>query len=266
MKKTPAIVLGLVLIMLITAGCSSAATVPTQLPAATSAPAADESAAPVEIAATPEVKPTSYKESMLPFDQLVPGERIVILQNTLNYSREGFYTAETKPVASEINYDGETISAYPMSYLLAFLKNGMADTVKVFNNDGSEQELTADEFKGLFVIVDFTSDAAPILYNPETGTKLEDFLYAITSEGEAIYSIVSGSIHNAAAVIANAGWDTDATYRYVATDKFYFPVGPEENATGEVRGTLSGAVNGSFPDLKIASGKINDLIYIEVIQ
>ena len=83
---------------------------------------------------------------------------------------------------------------------------------------------------------------------------------------EAVYSVVSGSIHNAAEIIANVGWDADATYRYMATDKFYIPVGPEERATGEIRGTLSGAVNGSFPELKIAGGKINDVIYIEAME
>ena len=78
--------------------------------------------------------------------------------------------------------------------------------------------------------------------------------------------MVSGSTYNTAEMIAQAGLDPDATYRYMATDQFYFPVGPVENTTGEVRGTLSGAVNGSFPDLKIASGKINDLIYIELLE
>ena len=52
----------------------------------------------------------------------------------------------------------------------------------------------------------------------------------------------------------------------MATDRFYIPVDPKENASGEIRGALSGAINGSFPDLTIASGKINDVIYIEAIK
>ncbi|HHX75250.1 MAG TPA: hypothetical protein GX699_10150, partial [Firmicutes bacterium] len=56
------------------------------------------------------------------------------------------------------------------------------------------------------------------------------------------------------------------TYRYVATDKFYIPVEPQERANGEIRGTLSGAINGSFPDLAIASGKINDVLLIELMH
>ena len=262
MKKSKVVFLGLALLMFILVGCNRAEPVSTPLPDQIVA----ETNTPMVDAATPTIKPTTYKESMLPFNQLVTGARIVILQNTLNYGREGFYTEETRPVAQEINYEGNTTAAYPISYALTFLKNGSSGTVKVINNDGSEQELSAEEFSGLFVIIEFTSDAPPVLYNPETGAALKDFLLAITSEGEAIYSVVSGSTYNAAEVITRAGWDANATYRFVATDQFYFPVGSAEIATGEVRGTLSGAVNGSFPDLKIASGKINDLIYIEVIE
>lgn len=254
MKKTYLLMLGLVLVMLLAGGCSSAESVE---PAPTLA---------IPASPTPGVKPTTYKDTMLPFDQLPPGNRIVILQNTINYGREGFYTPETRPVTQEISYKGASVAAYPMTYALAFLKNGSAGALKITSTSGAEQEMTAEEFTGLFIIIDFTSDAPPVLYNPDTGAELTDFLFAVTAEGEAIYSVVSSSIHNAAELIASVGWDANATYRYMATDKFYFPVGPAEAATGEVRGTLSGAVNGSFPDLKIASGKINDLVYIEVIE
>ncbi|MDD2573796.1 MAG: hypothetical protein WCS98_07250 [Bacillota bacterium] len=208
----------------------------------------------------------TYKETMVPFDQLVPAGRIVILQNTLNYSREGFYNADNKPAAEDIEYNGDTVAAYPITYALDFLTKGSNGDLIVTNNDGRTQTISAQDFAGLYAIIDFTSDASPALYNPESGTEITDFLFATTTEGEAIYSVVSGSIYNAAEVIANVGWDTGATYRYMATDKFYIPVGPDERATGEIRGTLSGAVNGSFPDLKIAGGKINDVIYIEAME
>ena len=212
-----------------------------------------------------EAAPT-YKETMLPFDQLVPAERIVILQNTINYSREGFYNADNKPAAEDIEYNGNTVAAYPITYALDFLTKGSTGDLTVTKNDGSTQAVSAKDFAGLYVIIDFTSDAPPVLYNPESGTDLTDFLFAATAEGEAVYSVVSGSIYNAAEVIENVGWDTDAAYRYMATDKFYIPVGPDERATGEIRGTLSGAVNGSFPELKIAGGKINDVLYIEYME
>jgi hypothetical protein len=188
------------------------------------------------------------------------------LQNTINYSREGFYTSQTKPTTQEIDFDGNQVAAYSMSFPIAFLKNDLAGDLKVFNSDGSEQEISTEEFAGMYIIIDFFSDSPPVLFNPETGTQLNDFQYAITSQGEVIYSVVSGSNHNTKELLTKIGWDPAATYRYVASDKFYFPVGAEEVGSGEVRGTLSGAVNGSFPDLKIASGKINDLIYIEVIE
>ena len=78
--------------------------------------------------------------------------------------------------------------------------------------------------------------------------------------------MVSGSVHNAAELLETVGWDAGVTYRYVATDKFYIPVEPEYRQTGEIRGTLSGAINGSFPELAIASGKINDLLFIEIMN
>jgi hypothetical protein len=262
--KKLVLTLTLITVMVVLAACGSGA------PPAPAEPAGDGQTEETAGASPAEEKdkgaaPT-YKETMLPFDQLVPAERIVILQNTINYSREGFYSADNKPVAEEIEYNGDAVAAYPIVYALDFLTKGSAGDLTVTNNDGSTQPISAEDFAGLYVVIDFTSDAPPVLYNPESGTELTDFLFATTAEGEAIYSVVSGSIHNAAEVIENVGWDTGATYRYMATDKFYIPVGPDERETGELRGTLSGAVNGSFPELKIAGGKINDVIYIEVME
>jgi hypothetical protein len=261
MKKS-VLALFMIVIMVILTACGS------QTPSAPAQPAGTENAA-----NSGDQKPVpgkdgapTYKETMVPFDQLVPAERIVILQNTINYSREGFYNKDNKPATEDIKYKDTTTAAYPISYALAFLTNDYSGEFTVTNNDRSTKTIASDDFAGLYVLIDFTSNAPPVLYNPETGTELTDFLFATTSNGEAIYSVVSGSIHNAAEIIASVGWDEQATYRYVATDKFYIPVGPAERATGEIRGTLSGAVNGSFPDLAIASGKINDVIYIEVMK
>ena len=38
---------------------------------------------------------------------------------------------------------------------------------------------------------------------------------------------------------------------------------PEEAITGELRGALSGAVNGAFPNMILAGGRINDVLFIE---
>ena len=263
MKKLALVVL-LILLMVALAACSGEAPQVPEEPAGTEQgpeSAGENAAGEKDKGAAP-----TYKETMVPFDQLVPAERIVILQNTINYSREGFYSADNKPAAEDIKYNGDTVAAYPITYALDFLTKGSDGDFTITNNDGSTETISAGDFAGLYVVIGFTSDAPPVLYNPESGTELTDFLLATPAWGEAVYSVVSGSIHNAAEIIANVGWDADATYRYMATDKFYIPVGPEERATGEIRGTLSGAVNGSFPELKIAGGKINDVIYIETME
>jgi len=260
MVKKLLIVMLLLLMLVIPAACSSEA--PAAPEESGEAPAGGEESA---AGGEGEAQPT-YKEIMVPYDELVPTARIVLLQNAINFSREGFYTADNKPVPEEITYNGETVAAYPISYAADFLINGTSGDLTITNNDGSTQAISAADFAGLYVIIDFTSDAPPVLYNPESGTTITDFLFAVTAEGEAIYSVVSGSIYNAAEIIANVGWDPEASYHYVATDKFHIPVGPAENATGEIRGTLSGAINGSFPDLAIASGKINDVIFIEPME
>ncbi|NLO26351.1 MAG: hypothetical protein GX114_09490, partial [Clostridiales bacterium] len=78
----------------------------------------------------------TYKETMVPFDQLVPAERIVILQNTINYSREGFYSADNKPATEDIEYKGDTVAVYPITYALDFLTKGSSGDLTVTNNDG----------------------------------------------------------------------------------------------------------------------------------
>lgn len=193
-----------------------------------------------------EGEPT-YKEKMVPYNQLEPSERIVFLQNALNFSREGFYTAETKPQTKAVSYQNDSVEAYSMDYVLAFLSRGVEGEVTVTKTDGSTVNLAADDLAGMYVILDFTSGEAPVLYNPASGTEVTDFFFAVTAAGEAIYSVVSDSVHNAAEILNAVGWNENATYRYVATDKFYIPVGPQERAKGEIRGTLSGAINVPFP-------------------
>jgi hypothetical protein len=207
-----------------------------------------------------------YKSAMLPLDQLVPSERLVILQNVFNSNtREGFFTRETRPSAVEIEYNGNKAQAYPMSHAVEFLRKGAAGTVAVTKADGGKAEFSADDFRGMYVIFESGTDTPPVLYNPATKSAVADFAYAVTGEGEAIYSVVSGAYQNVNEMLVNVGWKTDAAYRFVATDKFYVPVDPAAAATGELRGGLSGVVNGSFPDLSFASGKINDVLYIELI-
>ena len=213
-----------------------------------------------------EEKLPNYRSSMLPLDQLVPAERIVIMQNVYNSNtREGFYTNETRPAAVEIEYSGAKVNAWPLTHTIEFLHKGCTGTVVVIGTDGGMTEFSADDFRSMYAIFDFRSDAAPVFYNPATKSTVLDFAYAKTSEGEVIYSVVSGSYQNVNELFAKMGWNAGATYRFVATDKFYIQVAPDSAANGELRGGLSGVVNGSFPDLAMAHGKINDVLYIEQV-
>ena len=206
----------------------------------------------------------TYKDAMLPFEDLIPAERLVILQNTLNFGMTGFYTAETAPVTESITYNGAAVDAYPITYTLDFLTNEVKGDVTVTDADGNDKVYSAEEFAGMYAIVDFMSYEPVVLYNPTTGAETT-IKAAKTSEGEGIYSITADSVHPTADMLAACGWSADETLRLVATDKFYIPVDPEYLAIGELRGTLSGALTASFADMVIASGKLNDPVYFEVI-
>jgi hypothetical protein len=210
--------------------------------------------------------PEHYRGTMKPLDQVVPSERIVIMQNVFHPdTREGFYTRETRPSTDEIEYNGVKTAAYPVSPIISLLHEGCAGTVTIAKTSGDKAEFSADDFRGMYAIFYLRSDAPPVLYNPVTKSAVADFAYAVTGEGEAIYSVVSGTYLKVMELLANVGWKTDAAYRFVATDKFHLPVEPVAIATGELRGGLSGVVNGSFPDLSAANGKINDVLYIEPV-
>ena len=204
-----------------------------------------------------------YKGRMKPIDELVPAERIVILQNVFNpNAREGFYTRETRPAVVEIEYNGGKANAYPISPVIELLHKGCKGTVAVYKTDGGKAEFSANDFRGMYVILE-RPDVPPVFYNPATKSTASGFAYAVTAEGEVIYSVLGGSYHNVNELLARVGWKTDVTYRFVAADKFHLPVAPDAAATGELRGGLSGVVNGSFPDMSLAHGKINDVLYIE---
>lgn len=206
----------------------------------------------------------TYKDLMKPFNELTPANRIVIIQNTLNFGMTGFYTEETKPETKTISYKGKDTKAYPISYTLDFLKNEIKGDVTVTDTEGKKLIFSAKDFSAMYAIADFTSGDPVILYNPDTN-KETTLASAITSEGEGIYSVTADTAHNTADIMKACGWKEDVTYRLVATDQFYIPVEPEYLKAGELRGTLSGAVNASFQGMTIASGKLNDPVYFEQI-
>ena len=218
-------------------------------------------------AATEEAGSGHYKQNMIPFEELVPSERIVVLQNTVNFTREGFYTEETKPQAEGIVVEGEEHRGYPMSLALSYLTNGYEAGVSLVTTNGEETEFSAEEIDSFYVIIDDFKDLdAPDLYDPEKESLIKDFDHLMTKEGEMVISVLPEQDLRFVDIFALAGFDCESTsYHVMATDKFFIPVGPEDYDDGELRGGLSGSVNGTFPDLAIAQGKINDVIYIERI-
>ena len=116
MKKIVALMLVLALCLPLMA-CGAAPAEPATEAATTAATEEGKKALPTATTA-PEEDPTEatlYKDAMIPFEDLVPAERIVILQNTVNFGREGFYTEETKPVTEEVTLDGQTVAAYKLT-------------------------------------------------------------------------------------------------------------------------------------------------------
>lgn len=210
-------------------------------------------------------KETKYKDTLLPFDQLEQGKKILFLQNTLTYSRDGFYIETTAPKSEKIDFAGKQVDAYKISYTTNLLLDGVKDAVDVYLVDGTNNKISADDFNGMYVILGNLEEGnPPTLYNPSTKTTVSDFKYAKTASDEFIYSIVSEQEINILDLLNEVGWDNAKTYRLMATDYFYIPVDPANAKTGMLLGTLSGAINANLPDITfMKSGKINDIMYLE---
>ena len=265
MKRIVALMLLLAIVLSLAAcGGSSAA----ETTAATEKPAEEKKSLPVATQAAEEEVPaeTLYRDAMIPFEELVPAERIVILQNTLNFGREGFYTEETKPVTEEVTLDGQAVAAYKLTYALDFLTFGYENGAQVVNASGETQEFTKEELEGSYIYIEgFQSYTLPVLFNPATGAKVVDFDHLMT-DNEMVISIITEQSRRCMDMFEMVGWDTTtATYHVMATDKFFVPATPVDYDDGEIRGALSGSVNGTFPEMVPAQGKINDVVYIEKV-
>lgn len=265
MKRIVALMLLLAIVLSLAAcGGSSAA----ETTAATEKPAEEKKSLPVATQAAEEEVPaeTLYRDAMIPFEELVPAERIVILQNTLNFGREGFYTEETKPVTEEVKLDGQTVAAYKLTYALDFLTFGYENGAQVVNAAGEVLEMTKEELEGAYVYIEgFQSYTLPVVFVPGTSVKVVDFDHLIT-DNEMVISIITEQSRRCMDMFALVGWDTaSTTYHVMATDKFFVPATPVDYDDGEIRGALSGSVNGTFPEMVPAQGKINDVVYIEKV-
>ena len=209
---------------------------------------------------------TLYKDAMIPFEDLIPAERIVILQNAVNYGREGFYTEETRPVTEAVMLDGAEVQAYKLTYALQFLTFGYENGAQVVNEAGDVLEMTREELDAAYVYIEgFQSYTLPVVFIPGTDVKVVDFDHLIT-ENEMVVSIITEQSRRCVDMFDMLGWDTaSATYHVMATDKFFVPATPMDYDDGEIRGALSGSVNGTFPEMVPAQGKINDVLYLEKV-
>ena len=266
MKRIVALML-LLAMALSLAACGGNAAAETT--AATEMLAEEKKALPVATQTPEEEVPaeTLYRDAMIPFEDLIPAERIVFLQNTVNFGREGFYTEETKPVTEEVTLDGQTVAAYKLTYALDFLTFGYENGAAVFDEAGNETAFSKEDLEGAYVYIEgFQSYTLPVLFNPETGAKVVDFDHLITDNKEMVISIITEQSRRCVDMFEMLGWDTtSATYHVMATDKFFVPATPLDYDDGEIRGALSGSINGTFPEMVPAMGKINDVVYIEKV-
>ena len=209
---------------------------------------------------------TLYKDAMIPFEDLIPAERIVVLQNAVNFGREGFYTEETRPVTEAVMLDGAEVQAYKLTYALQFLTFGYENGAQVVSEAGDILEMTRDELDAAYVYIEgFQSYTLPVVFIPGTDVKVVDFDRLIT-ENEMVVSIITEQSRRCVDMFDMLGWDTtSATYHVMATDKFFVPATPVDYDDGEIRGALSGSVNGTFPEMVPAQGKINDVLYLEKV-
>lgn len=259
MKKILAFILTAILMLSLVA-CGAAPAEPTsgsateekkQLPVST--PAEETTAAPL------------YKDIMKPYSDIQHGKRLVILQNTLVFSRKGIMTEDEAPVPEVVSYNDADYNAYPMVAATKFLVEELAGTVTVYDTDGNSSAFAAADFEAASVLIDdFQSGNSPILLAAD-GTAVEKFDYAAMESGEIIFSIVTEQEVNVNEYLQKFGWDNTKTYNLVATDVFYIPITPEDYDEGGLRGALSGAINANFPDMIIATGKLNDVVFIEEI-
>ena len=215
-----------------------------------------------------EKETTKYKDTLVSFDKLTQGKKLLLLQNTLIYSRDGFYKEDTAPKVVEIDFESNKTSAYPIEWTTKLLLEPINGDVKVTNTKNEVTTVSGNDFNGMYVILgDLSEGKAPVLFNPNTNTTIKDFKFAIMPDGEAIYSIVADNEKNIQDILREVNWNPDRTYRMMATDYFYIPLTKEETKTGVVKGTLSGAINANIPDvILIKNGKINDIMYFEEME
>ena len=186
-------------------------------------------------------------------DDLTKGNRIVVCQNA-ELTMEDVTISDVKATAASVQ---ELVDKY--------FNNKVAGDVNVVGTDGYQVTMSAKDFLAAKISLD-AEGIAPVIWNEDLGGKgkVKNTDYVVTAEGEAI--IFPAETITGEALLDKLGLPKDATtYRFVATDDFYLECNAEEMKTAELRVGLDGTINGSLP-IKKAGGKINDVLYIEIVK
>ena len=134
-----------------------------------SEPAAQEEEKKALPVTTPEPETSAeplYKDIMVPYSEIQHGKRIVILQNTLVFSRAGVFTEAEAPVAETVSYNGAEYMGYPMTETTKFITGGdeAKGPVYVYDTNGTEYVMTVEEFNAVTTLInDFQSGNSPAL-------------------------------------------------------------------------------------------------------
>ncbi|HHV35466.1 MAG TPA: hypothetical protein GXX59_07795 [Syntrophomonadaceae bacterium] len=186
-------------------------------------------------------------------DDITEGNRVLVCQNA-EFTKEDVKVSDVEATAAAVE---ELVDKY-------FI-NSPAGEVSIVATDGYSVEMSAKDFLAAKISLD-AKDIAPILWNEELGDKgkVKMVDYIVIAEGEAI--IFPTETITGEALLEKLGLPNDATmYRFVATDDFYLECTAEEMKTAELRVGLDETINGSLP-IKKAGGKINDVLYIEIVE
>ncbi len=198
-------------------------------------------------------------------EDLAPSQRIVSLQNSLIYTKKGFYTDSRKPKTQEITYENKQIQAFPLSYALAFLKDGINGTIQVFTTDNEEITIKAEDLANMFVILNNPEDALPpVLYSPSTKISIKNFRYLRTPHKEIIFSHLANEKRSMISLFELAGWETKIPSRIVSTDKFYLQLSAELTFTTELMSNSTGNLISVSEERNFkGKGRLHNLLYIE---
>ncbi|HBI26568.1 MAG TPA: hypothetical protein DDY25_02405 [Peptococcaceae bacterium] len=186
-------------------------------------------------------------------DDLTKGNRIVVCQNA-ELAMEDATVSDVKATAASVQ---ELADKY--------FNDTIAGEVTLVGTDGYQATMAAKDFLAAKISLD-AEGIAPVVWNEDLGGKsqVKTTDYAVTAEGEAI--IFPAETITGEALLDKLGLPRDAaTYRFVATDDFYLECSAEEMRTAELRVGLDDTINGALP-IKKAGGKINDVLYIEIVK